>query len=331
MRKKTLYSTLFILAIISFTLFVVRVDAQQAYPTKPVQLAASGGPGSSTDLLARSIDQALTIEKMIDKPFMILNKVGGGGNVSTAYLVEQKGNGYTLVLNSNRVILNELVGTIEYGLKDVTPVIRVKSEYPVWAVRADSKYKSASEILAELKKDPKSVTFGLTSIVSNSHFNILQPAKQYGIDYTKITVVALPAGGEILTQLLGGHIPIISTTLAEISSQVDAGKIRILAVASESKLERLPNSPTWRDLGLDVVIPHWTGIFGPPEMPKVSYDYWNKKFAEMVKTKTWKDILNKYDMYDAFLPGDKFKKQLEIDTVTYTEMLNALGMLKKKK
>jgi putative tricarboxylic transport membrane protein len=331
MGKKSLYFAIIVLVMISFILVVGRVDAQQAYPTKPVQLIASGGPGSSTDSRARSIEQTLTAEKMIDKAFIILNKVGGGGNVATSYMVEQKGSGYSLAINTNRVILNPLIGTTDYSLKDMTPVVRLTTEYPVWAVRADSKYKSALEVLADVKKDPKSVVFALTSIVSNSNFNILQPAKQYGIDYTKMQIVATPAGGEIITQLLGGHVPIISTTLSEIVGHVDAGKMRLLSVASASRLDRFLSVPTWVDLGLDVVIPNWMGIFGPPEMPKVAYDYWNKKFAEMVKTKTWKDNLSKFELYDAFMTGDNFMKLLTKEEATYTELLGAMGMLKKEK
>lgn len=329
MRKKTiLYFAIIVIAAISFTLDAVRVDAQQAYPTRPVNLVA-GSPAGSLDIGARNIEQVLNVEKMLDKPFVIMNKGAGGGNQETAFLVEQKGSGYTIALNSNRVILNYHAGTIEYGLKDVTVVARLSSDFPTWAVRADSKYKTALDVLADMKKDMNSVVWGLSSLFSNNQFNILLPAKEYGLDYAKAKLVALPQSGDLTGQLLGGHIPIISTQMSEILPQVKAGKVRFLTVAAPSRLERFPDVPTWKDLGINVVIPHWMGVFGPPDMPKVAYDYWNKKFAQMVKTKTWKENLEKIDIFDAFLTGEEFAKQLVKEEVTYVDLLRATGQLKR--
>lgn len=331
MANKKLHTTLIVLTVIALALVAGQGIAQQAYPTKAVQLVPAGDPGGGLDIHARAIEQALTVEKLIDKPFTIANKGGGGGNIATSYMVGQKGSGYSIAINSNRVLLNPLMGTTEYGLKDMTPIIRLTAEFIVWAVRADSKYKSALEVLADLKKDPASVVFGVGTVPSNDQFNILLPAKQRGVDYGKIKIVAFRAGGDAMAQLLGGHVPILSSSMSELVAQVDAGKIRILAVSSPAKLDRLPGAPTWKDLGMDIAIFHWRGLFGPPEMPKAAYDYWNKKFADMVKTKTWKELMDKYELFDAFLPGDEFRKQLEKDEATYTELLGTLGMLKKAK
>jgi putative tricarboxylic transport membrane protein len=331
MVRKYFPITLIALSLIILALVSGQGNAQQAYPTKPVELVAAGNPGGGLDIHARAIEQAMTAEKMLDKPFTIAHKGGGGGNITTSYLVNQKGNAYVLGINSNRVLLNELMGTIEYGYKDLTPVARLTTEYAVWAVRADSKYKTALEVLADLKKDPTSLTFGVGTIPSNDQFNILLPAKQKGIDYSKIKIVVFDAGGDAMAKLLGGHVPILSVNISEISAQLDAGKIRVLAVSAPAKVDRIPNVPTWRDLGMDITIYHWRAIYGPPDMPKVAYDYWNKKFADMVKTKTWKGLLDKFELFDAFLPGDEFKKQLEKDNETYRELLGTMGMLKKGK
>lgn len=331
MLSKNFRVTLIVLAATAFLVVAGQGNAQQAYPNKPMQMVVAGSPGGGLDLHARAIEQALTAEKLYDQPFTVMHKGGGAGNVGTSYMVTQKGGGYALIINSNRVLLNPLMGTTEYGLKDMTPVARLTTEFIIWTVRADSKYKTALDVLADLQKDPTSVTFGVGTIASNDQFNILMPAKQKGIDFRKIKVVAFNAGGEAMAELLGGHVPILSTGLSEAITQADAGKVRIISVSASSKVDRIPSVPTWKDMGIDVAIFHWRGIYGPPEMPKVAYDYWNKKFAAMVKTKTWKGLLDKFELYDAFLPGDQFLKELEKDNVMYTELLGAMGMLKKMK
>ncbi len=330
MLSKSSRVVLVVLAAAALLAVAGQGNAQQTYPTKPVQLVPAGSPGGGLDIHARAIEQALTVEKLLDKPFTILHK-GGGGNLMTSHLINQKGNGYTMGINSNRVLLNELMGTIEYGYKDLTSVARLTTEYNCWAVRADSKYKSALDVLADLQKDPTSVTFGVGTVPSNDQFNIMLPAKQKGVDYRKVKIVAFDAGGDAMAKLLGNHVPILSTGLSEAINQAEAGKVRILSVSAPAKLDRVPNVPCWKDLGIDVAIYHWRGIYGPPEMPKEAYDYWNKKFAAMVKTKTWKQSLDKFELFDAFLTGDDFKKELAKDYETYRELLGTMGMLKKGK
>ncbi|MDA8124305.1 MAG: tripartite tricarboxylate transporter substrate-binding protein [Deltaproteobacteria bacterium] len=331
MLSKSSRVVLVVLAAAALLAVAGQGNAQQTYPTKPVQLVPAGSPGGGLDIHARAIEQALTVEKLLDKPFTILHKGGGGGNLMTSHLINQKGNGYTMGINSNRVLLNELMGTIEYGYKDLTSVARLTTEYNCWAVRADSKYKSALDVLADLQKDPTSVTFGVGTVPSNDQFNIMLPAKQKGVDYRKVKIVAFDAGGDAMAKLLGNHVPILSTGLSEAINQAEAGKVRILSVSAPAKLDRVPTVPCWKDLGIDVAIYHWRGIYGPPEMPKEAYDYWNKKFAAMVKTKTWKQSLDKFELFDAFLTGDDFKKELAKDYETYRELLGTMGMLKKGK
>lgn len=328
MLNKTFRVTLAILAATALLVAAGQGNAQQAYPTKPITMVPAGSPGGGLDIHARAIEQALTVEKLLDKPFTMLHKGGGGGNLMTSYLVNQKGNGYVIGINSNRVLLNELMGTIPYGYKDLTPIARITTEYECWAVRADSKYKTALEIIADLKKDPTSVTFGVGTVPSDDQFNVLLPAKQSGIDYSKIKIVAFDAGGDAMAKLLGGHVPVLSTGFSEAITQMQAGKVRILAVSSPTKLDGVA-VPCWKDLGIDVAVYHWRGIYGPPEMPKEALDYWIKKLAAMVKTKTWKASLEKFELFDAFLPGEQFKEMLAKDNEIYRELLGPMGMLKK--
>jgi putative tricarboxylic transport membrane protein len=326
-KKKMLYFSLIALAAILITL-PARADAQQEYPARPINLV-TGYPGGSLDIGARTIQQALTIEKLVDKPIVIQNKGAGGGNQATAYMVEHKGSGYQIVLTSNRIILNYNLGTIETRWQDMTTISRLTADFPVWAVRADSKYKSPLDILAEVKKDVSSVNLAVSNLLSNNNFNYLLPLKEYGIDYTKARIVSLSGPGELMSQLLGGHIPVISAQMSELLPQVKAGKVRFLVVASPSRLASLPDVPTWKDVGINVVIEHWMGAFGPPDMPKVAYEYWDKKFAQMVQTKTWKESLERLDLYDAFLPRTEFVKALTKEEAAILEMLRRTGQLKK--
>lgn len=326
-RLKTVFFT-----VCACMLFALPFQAGAAgYPEQPMELVAAGDPGGGLDLHARMIELAFGQEKLLDKPFTITNKGAGGGNVATAYMITQKGSGYAIVINTNRVLLNPLKGTTEHTLQDMTPVARLTGEYEIWVVRADSKYKTAKDVINDLKKDPGSIAFGIgTAPPCTDMLNIVIPAKKAGIDIKKLNIVAFRGGGDVATQVLGGHIAVGSSSMSEMLALIEAGKLRPLVVSSPDRLDKIKNVPTWKESGIDVELMHWRGIFGPPDMPKVAYDYWVNKFEKLSKSKTWKEQLDKNELVNVFQPGNKFKAELEKDAVMYRDLMDTLGMLKKK-
>jgi putative tricarboxylic transport membrane protein len=299
------------------------------YPDKSIELVAAGSPGGGLDTIARVVDEALKSADLQDQAFTIKNQGGGGGNEARAYIAKQDGDPYVLLTESNRVYVNNIVGTTELGLDDVTPIARMMTEYLVWVVKEDSPYTDATQILEKLQDDPTSVQFGVGTIPSNDQMNILRPAMEYGVDPTKIPVVAFKSGGDLMTQLLGGHIEVISTGLSEAIEQVEAGNVRVLAVSSPEPLDgELADIPTWKSLGVDVSILHWRGIFGPPNMPKETVEYWDAKLSELVKTDAWNEQLEKYGWFNAYADSETFKAELEEERETMENLLNDLGLAK---
>lgn len=299
------------------------------YPNDSIELVAAGSAGGGLDLMARSINKGVKDAGLQDQPFVIKNMGGGGGNPARAYMAEQEGDPYYLLTESNRVYMNNIVGTTELGLDDVTPIARMATEYQAWIVRANSEYTKATQILDKLKEDPNSVQFGVGTVPSDDQLNIIRPAKQYGIDPSKVEIVVFDSGGNLMTQLLGGHIDVISTGISEALGQVRAGKARILAVSSPEPLPgELSDAPTWKSMGIDVEILHWRGVFGPPNMPEEAVAYWDKKFGALVKSKAWQAILEKNKWFDSYLDSAAFKKSLQEERDETAELLQDVGLAK---
>lgn len=301
----------------------------QAYPNKPLQLIVGGPAGGGLDQLSRAFEQALRESKTIEQPLIIVNMGAGAGNAAKAFVHQHKGDPYYLYLDTNRVYLNKLLGTIALGHDAVTPVGRLIAEYMVWAVRADSPLKSARDVLDRLKADPGSVVFGLSSLPSNDQINVVAPAIAAGVDAKKMRMVAFNAAGGVNAQLLGGHVPVISTTLSEIVALVRAGQVRLLSVSSP---ERLPGDmagvPHWRSIGIDVAVVHWRGLFAPPDVPPEALKYWEERLARFVKTEAWKKALEQYGWSDAYLNSAAFKREMDRESVVFTKILTDLGMVK---
>lgn len=299
------------------------------YPSRPIEMVPAGNPGGGLDLVARALESALRDEKLFSQSFAIKNMGGAGGNLAKTYINQKKGDPHFLYVESNRIYVNRIVGTTKLTYTDVTPIARLVTEYLVWAVRADSPYKTAKDVLAKLKVDPGAVTFGVGTVPSNDQMNILRPAMAQGIDPRQIKIVPFKSGGDLTIQLLGGHVPVISTGLSELIEQAKAGQVRLIAISAPKPVEgQFANVPTWRSMGIDLEILHWRGLFAPPGIPAEAVRYWDSTLAKMVKTPSWRKILERYQWFDAYADSATFRKALAEENKAYEEILTQLGMAK---
>jgi putative tricarboxylic transport membrane protein len=223
----------------------------QTYPSKRIEFVVAGGAGGGLDLVGRELEQAMRESKVTEQPIVIVNMGAGGGNAATTYVQRHKGDAHMLYLNTNRLYLNRLAGTIGVGQEAVTAIGRVMTEYLVWAVRADSPFRTAKDVLDKLRSDPASVSFGISSIPSNDQINVVAPAIASGIDAKKLRIAAFSSA--LNSQLLGGHVTALSTPLSEIAPLVRSGQVRLLSVSSPERLGgEIAQVPTWRSMGIDV-------------------------------------------------------------------------------
>jgi putative tricarboxylic transport membrane protein len=281
------------------------------YPARPIEFIVAGGPGGGLDITARTVDDVGRREQL-GATFLIANRDGGGGNVARAYLKSKKGDDHVLLCESNRVWLSELMGTTSEGIESTTPLARLTNDALLWVVRADSKFQNAQSVIDAVKRDPDSVAFGVGTIPSDDQFNILRPLRASGVDISTLKMAAFRSGGDLMTNLLGGHVDVVSASFSEAEGQAAAGRVRMLATASAVRMAGPigSNVPTWRELGLDVTVTHWRGVFGPPGMSPEAVRYWDDYFSKLVKTDAWKAALARIGQEDAYLGSEAFKTAL---------------------
>jgi putative tricarboxylic transport membrane protein len=299
-----------------------------AFPDRNVLMVVAGNPGGGLDLFGRALERTMLETRLLPTGFVLKHMGGAGGNLAKTYVHQRSGDQHTLYVESNRIYVNKLVGTTQLDHHDLTPVARMITEYLVWVVRADSPFKSPKDVLDKLKANPGSVVFGVGTVPSNDQMNILRPALAYGVDPKQVKIVIFKSGGDLMIQLLGGHVPVISTGLSEAIEQVKAGRVRVLSVSSPQPLEELARVPTWRSMGIGVEILHWRGLFAPPGVPAGTIKYWDQTLAKMVQTDSWKNALDKFGWYNAYAGSAQFRKDLDRETKVYAEILTQLGMAK---
>ena len=303
--------------------------ANAAYPTRRIEVVAAGAAGGGLDAAGRALDRALHEARLIDQPMFINNLQGAAGDAAKNYVHQKKGDAHVLYVESNRIYQNKILGTTPLGVDDFVPLARLVTEYLVWVMRADAPQRSAKDILDQVKGDPASVAFGVGSLPSNDYFNIVRPALLSGADFKKLRIASFKSGGNLMIQLLGGHVPVISTTLSEAIEQVKTGKARLIATSAPSPQDgALKGVPHWRGMGIDMHILHWRGLFAPAGTPREVVAFWDDRLGKLMKADAWKKVLEQYGWADAFADSAQFKRELEAEREVTAKLLRELGFAK---
>ncbi len=244
-----------------------QIQAAEKYPSRPIELVVPMAPGGSNDTSARIYSEDLS--KALKVPVIVVNRPGGTGIVGASYVAKGKKDGYTLLQGSaNSLITMPVVSKdAPYDpLKDFVPLGYFVSVPSVFAVRADSPFKTLEELIEYARKNPGKLKNGAAGILSESQFNM-----EVLCSHNKIVIKTVPysSGGEALPAILGGHVDLATLTLTTLAPQIKAGKLRGLAVTSKKRHPDLPDVPTTEELGHPYArFSTWFGVFAPAGVPK---------------------------------------------------------------
>lgn len=212
------------------------------YPEREVLGVVMWGAGGATDTVARAVNPAA--EAALGKPIVVLNKSGGAGAISTAFVNAAPADGYTFLYGAENPQLHGVMGVSKIDYGDMYPINILGRGVAVIAVPSESKYQTLSDLLADIKANPGMVKMGSTgpgglpstisALISNA---------------TDFDVTAIPFDGEGpgLTAMLGGEVDFMPSGISAAAEQVKAGKMRVLAVVNPEPVDTLPDAPAITD------------------------------------------------------------------------------------
>ena len=263
--------------------------AQTWKPERTVELVVFAAAGGGNDKAARTIQRIWQDHKMLEAT--VVNKVGGGGSLAYTY-VSQKSDGGSIAIAQSGLVTNHIVGRSPLSLSDVTILPYIGTEPVALAVRTGSPYRNLREFTEQLKKDPSSLSISVGSTLGAvNHFAIALLAKSAGVDPKKFKIVVFGGGAESAINVLGGHIDAMVQASNNAVPHYQAGKMRILGLTTARRTAGLPDVPTFREQGYDVVIDGWYVFVGPKNMPAAQVAYWDNLFAKTVQTDEWKKFV----------------------------------------
>ena len=291
--------------------------AEEPYPNKPINLVVNYAPGGVMDTHARILADRLA--EVLGQPVLKVHKPGGGGTLGASFAARAKADGYTLFTGtSSSLILTPIIKKVDYKWEDFVPIGIYCRGTVFLYVRKDAKWKTLQDLIQESKE--RQLNASSSGMLNHTHFVQAIFAKMAGI---KLAHVPYKSCGEAVTALLGGHADVDFCQSS--IGQVEAGAVRVLAVADYERSRLMPEVKTFQEQGYPVALPLYYSFCVPAKTPKNVIDILGKGMQEVFKRygKEVQEELIRVEFIPSFFDVQQsiqeFKKDYEVTSKAVKE------------
>ena len=305
--------------------FALPVHAQSDYPSRTVTMIVPFPPGGVADITARPVAEAMG--RHLKQSVIVENKSGAGGGVGMQYVARARPDGYTLLLALSSVSIipeaDRILGRAPmYQLSQLVPIARFTADPTVLAVRADSPWRSAKEMLEAAKKAPGTIPYGSSGNYGTMHVPMEMLAGSAG---AKLLHVPFTGAGPAVVALLGGSVDALSTGPSSIMGHLKGGKVRVLATWGDSRHPALPDVPTLRELGYDAQFSQWTGLFVPAGTPDPVIAKLREAARAAASDPTFLAALARVETPPQYLDQPQFRAFWDADAKKLADVVQKIG------
>ena len=262
----------------------VSVASAQEWPTKPVKFVSPYPPGGSVDPLARLF--AAKLSASLRQQFIVENRTGASGIIGTDYVAKSAPDGYTFVfIFDTHAVHQALNPNLPFDpVKDFAPVMIVGTAPMAITTGAMKPYRTFADVIAAAKAKPDAVTIGNVGNGSLAHLTTIVLNQAAGV---RLVPVPYKGGGPLSVDLMGGQVELGMASTAAQAQHVRGGKMRALVLTGDKRSHTMPDVPTLREQGIDVVAHAWWGILAPAGTPRPIID---KLLSELNKALNLPDV-----------------------------------------
>lgn len=290
-----------------------------------INMFVPAAPGGGWDGTARAIERAAKASGLVGQ--MQFENVGGaGGMVGLPRFVNQrKGQGNSLMVGGSVMVGAAIANKSPVTMKDVTPIARLTEEAGVVVVPANGKIKSWKELIEALKANPKAVSVAGGSAGGTDHLILGLMVKALGRNPREAAYVAFAGGGPANAAIIGGQVVAGISGYSEFEEQIKAGRMIALATSGSRRIPGV-NLPTMSELGLDVVMANWRGVFGAPGISAAQKDALINFMTAVVRSPAWQKELETRKWTDVFMTEQPFLRELASDIAKTEAVMKDLGL-----
>lgn len=259
------------------------VEAQEGgFPNKPIEILCGYDPGSFMDVGARMVGEK--VSKILKVPVVIQNRSGAHAKIALRTVVHAKPDGYPLMTANQANLVIARIMSPDYPIdpeNDLMPIYEYGAMPSYATVNSSAPWKTLQDFIDDAKKHPDKFDVGTAGAGSTSHFILEILCTRSG---AKIKHVPFKGGTALVTQILGGHLSAVFTGNPTLLNNIEAGKLRALAIFADDRDPRFPNVPTVAEAGYsDASLPVWAGFFGPQKMPEAVHGRLVSAFGTAIK------------------------------------------------
>ena len=309
----------------SLAMLATQASAQDAkYPNRPIHIIVCVPAGGGVDTVTRYIAERM--EKKLGQPVVVENRSGAGGNIGAEVVFKSDPDGYTLLASQPAPItVNPLLYKgISFDPTKFEPVAIMTIIPNVLLVREDFPAKTAQEFMAYAKANPGKINYASQGIGTTSHLTAALLEHLAGI---KLQHVPYKGTAPALTDLIAGHVDMMFSELSSAKKFSDAGRARILAVATKQRLPQLPNVPTFEELGVKGFESiTWNAISAPPKTPRAIVAKLNEAIEDVLASPEAKEHFAKINAQPASGSPAQATAFIEKETKTWGGVIKQAGI-----
>jgi len=320
-----------LLPALALLLLAGSAGAQSAWkPERNVEIISGTAAGGAVDKANRTVQRIWQDKKILDVTSSVVNKPGGGNTIAWNYINQHAGDGHYVSIAPYTILTNKIIGMSPLSYTDFTPIALLFDEYITVSVRADSPIKNAQDMIERLRKDPSSLSIAVASALGNHiHVGIAKPLKTAGVDIKKLKVVAFKSSGDSVAALLGGHIDVVSSTTPNVLGQLQAGKIRVIAITSATRLSGpLAGVATWKEQGVNIEFNASQGAIGPKGLAAPQLAFWENAFLRLSQSDEWKKELEASNWQSNYRNSQDTARYYEREYAEMKAVLGELGLVR---
>ena len=299
--------------------------AQAVYPERPITMIVPFPPGGVADTVARPVAEALGRE--LKQPVLVENKAGAGGALGMGVASRAPADGYTLLLSLSSISIlpeaDKLLGRKPaYLLSQFKPIARFTADPTVFVVRADSRWKTLAEFLADARAHPATYNYGSSGNYGTMHVPMEMLKASAGF---RMTHIPYTGAGPAVVALLGGQVDAVASGPSTVAQQIQAGKLRALAHWGEQPLSSLPDVPSLKQLGYPVRFAQWSALFVPAATPDDIVRRLRAAAAKVAADPAVRQIIAKAGSPIEYLDAPEFQTYWDADAAEMTKAVRAVG------